>query len=234
MRARTPLNSPPYYAPYNGAIEQCIRELKQNVGQALPVPDSWNVAQVGMFVAVAAKSNYRHRRCLGGANAQDIYGQKQRRGHWSQRQRHHAFEWISTNAKAILCMECRGPILTPAMKKVRTHLRLAGKTFLKSGCSIYSINIIPTFITPTAESPSSMPGWIFSRTSIMPISIGTTENWKPWQQSNSIMWKTSQSRTTSSHPVPLWPSIRSCRISRLTMNGSGPAVRRRVIKKQTR
>ena len=98
-----PLNSPAYYAPYNGAIEQGIKELKKEVARALPVPESWNVAQVGPFVAVAAaQRNYQPRRCLGGLNAKDIYNQKQRRGRWNQRQRHQAFEWISSRAKAIL------------------------------------------------------------------------------------------------------------------------------------
>ena len=98
-----PLNSPAYYAPYNGAIEQGIKELKKEVARALPVPGSWNVAQVGPFVAVAAaQRNYQPRRCLGGLNAKDIYRQKQRRGRWNQRQRHQAFEWISHRAKAIL------------------------------------------------------------------------------------------------------------------------------------
>jgi hypothetical protein len=98
-----PLNSPAYYAPYNGAIEQGIKELKKEVARALPVPESWNVAQVGPFVAVAAaQRNYQPRRCLGGLNAKDIYSQKPRRGRWNQRQRHQAFEWISSRAKAIL------------------------------------------------------------------------------------------------------------------------------------
>ena len=73
------------------------------MARALPVPESWNVAQVGPFVAVAAaQRNYQPRRCLGGANAKDIYSRKQRRGRWNQRQRHQAFEWISSRAKAIL------------------------------------------------------------------------------------------------------------------------------------
>ena len=54
-------------------------------------------------VAVAAaQRNYQPRRCLGGLNAKDIYSRKQRRGRWNQRQRHEAFEWISSHAKAIL------------------------------------------------------------------------------------------------------------------------------------
>jgi hypothetical protein len=69
------------------------------VARALPVPESWNVAQVGPFVAVAAAlRNYQSRRCLGGLNAKDIYRQKQRRGRWNHRQRHQAFEWISCHA----------------------------------------------------------------------------------------------------------------------------------------
>lgn len=98
-----PLNSPAYYAPYNGAIEQGIRELKDEVRRALPVPESWSLPQVAPFVAVAAaKRNYVPRRCLGGANASDRYGQRQRRGRWNKRQRHEAFEWIYTHARAIV------------------------------------------------------------------------------------------------------------------------------------
>jgi len=98
-----PLNSPAYYAPYNGAIEQGIGEIKKEMARALPVPESWNVAQVGAFVAVAAaQRNYQPRRCLGGANAKDIYSRKHRRGHWQKRERHEAFGWISDRAKAIL------------------------------------------------------------------------------------------------------------------------------------
>jgi hypothetical protein len=72
-----PLNSPAYYIPYNGAIEQGIKELKKELARALPVQESWNVAQVGPFVVVAAaRRNCQPRRCLGSAN---IYSQKQRR-----------------------------------------------------------------------------------------------------------------------------------------------------------
>ena len=43
------------------------------MSRALPVPESWNGAQVGPFVAVAAaQRKYQPRRCLGGANAKDI------------------------------------------------------------------------------------------------------------------------------------------------------------------
>ncbi len=35
----SPLNSPAYYATYNGAIEQGIKELKKAMARALPVPE---------------------------------------------------------------------------------------------------------------------------------------------------------------------------------------------------
>ena len=98
-----PLNSPTYYPSYNGGIEKGIRELKERLERELPVPESWNLTQVGAFVAVAAaEENYKPRRCLGGATAKEVYSQKQSRGHWSQRQRHEAFAWTSARAKVIL------------------------------------------------------------------------------------------------------------------------------------
>ncbi len=42
---------------------------------ALPVPESWNIGQVALFVAVAAaKRYYLSCCCLRGANTEDIYG----------------------------------------------------------------------------------------------------------------------------------------------------------------
>ena len=35
-----PLNSPAYYAPYNGAIEQGIKELKKEMARALPAANA--------------------------------------------------------------------------------------------------------------------------------------------------------------------------------------------------
>ncbi len=98
-----PLNSPAYYPGYNGAIEKGIRELKERLERDLPVPQSWNVAQVGSFVEVeAALENFKHRRSLGGATAKEVYDKKPKRGHWSKRKRHDVFTSTSARAKAIL------------------------------------------------------------------------------------------------------------------------------------
>jgi hypothetical protein len=98
-----PLNSPPYYPSYNGGVEKGIRELKERLKRELPVPESWDVTQVGAFVAVAAaEENHKPRRCLGGATAREVYGKKQERHRWSQRERHEAFVSTTARAKAIL------------------------------------------------------------------------------------------------------------------------------------
>jgi hypothetical protein len=138
-----PLNSPAYYAPYNGGIENGIRELKDEVRRTLPVPQNWNVAEAAPFVAVAAaKRNYQSRRCLGGANAQDIYRQKSRRGHWNQRQRHAAFEWISTRAKAII--ENRMKIDRHSVQAAWRH---AVEAWL-SDQALVDLHIKPASVTP--------------------------------------------------------------------------------------
>ncbi len=148
-----PLNSPPYYAPYNGAIEQAIRELKKDMVQALPVPQSWDPAQVSLFLAVlTAKANHRSRKCLGGQTAQHLYGQKQRRGCWNQRQRHQAFEWIRSHAKARLENKAKGD-----QRSTNAAWRHAVEAWL-SDQALIAVSIKPKSVTPFCP-PSGPINW---------------------------------------------------------------------------
>jgi hypothetical protein len=86
-----PLNSPPYYPPYNGSIENGIRELKTAVLKALPQPWPDSLEFIRKTAeAVAQQRNCRPRRSLQGCSAmQEFYAQPAR---FTRRARHQIFQ----------------------------------------------------------------------------------------------------------------------------------------------
>ena len=63
-----PLNSPVYYAPYNGAIEEAQREMKRCLGEKL------NFEPIGPYAEAAAHDlNHRLRDSLGGRTSCQVY-----------------------------------------------------------------------------------------------------------------------------------------------------------------
>jgi transposase InsO family protein len=67
-----PLNSPPFYPPYNGAMERSIRDWKRHLSKRLlcPAPDPVMAAVVE---TIAHELNHQPRRCLKGKSACQIH-----------------------------------------------------------------------------------------------------------------------------------------------------------------
>jgi len=141
-----PLNSPPYYAPYNGAIEKGIRELKETLSGCLPVrPQVWQPDAIAPFAnAVAHLRNCRPRRSLCGHSATESY-HHQSRTRFGRRERHATFEWIKLRSNATMqqmekldrrnidaawrhaaesWLRCQGLIILSVNGKVLPHLPL--------------------------------------------------------------------------------------------------------------
>ena len=69
-----PLNSPEYYAPYNGAIEESQREVKRCLRDklALDLPDSRD--HITAYAEAAVNDlNHRHRPCLNGRTSCQLF-----------------------------------------------------------------------------------------------------------------------------------------------------------------
>lgn len=98
-----PLNSPAYYAPYNGAIEKGIREFKEKLSACLHSnPDQWKPAQLAPLTnAVANLRNCKPRSSLGGHSAAETF-YHQPRSRFGIRKRHITFEWIKSYSNANL------------------------------------------------------------------------------------------------------------------------------------
>lgn len=103
QQAVIPLNSPAYYPPYNGGIENGIRELKQSLTPCLPsAPEQWEPAVLAPSArAITHLRNCRPRRGLRGQSAAQAY-HHQPRARFDRRARHETFEWLRRHAHATM------------------------------------------------------------------------------------------------------------------------------------
>lgn len=67
-----PLNSPPHFPRYNGAMERSIGELKRRLAQKLLLPAEDRLLVVALE-ATTHELNHRKRRCLHGRTACEVY-----------------------------------------------------------------------------------------------------------------------------------------------------------------
>jgi hypothetical protein len=95
-----PLNSPEYYAPYNGAIEESQRELKACLREKLipDLPDSENPS-LAVYAEVAAHDlNHRLRPCLRGKTSCQVFFPLEERPIFSKCERREIYdilrEWV--------------------------------------------------------------------------------------------------------------------------------------------
>jgi hypothetical protein len=94
-----PINSPPYMAPYNGAIEHTQGEFKDYL--RLWKWKANTIDEFGLLAETAAHVlNHRSRRCLNGQTACRIYFGNKRRG-YPKRQRKTIYNWIRDLAAEI-------------------------------------------------------------------------------------------------------------------------------------
>lgn len=97
-----PVNSPPYYPPYNGAIEEAQTELKNGLDEKLRFRAGCNHEHMEMYAATVENYlNHKPRPCLGGKNSCRVYFDNRRT--FSKWERRDAYEWITNLRNDILC-----------------------------------------------------------------------------------------------------------------------------------
>jgi transposase InsO family protein len=97
-----PINSPPYYPPYNGAIEEAQTELKCGLDEKLRFRPACAHEHLEMYAATVENDlNHKSRPCLEGRNSCLVYFT----GKWSfsKWKRRDAYEWITNLQNDILC-----------------------------------------------------------------------------------------------------------------------------------
>lgn len=97
-----PLNSPAVYPPYNGAVEESQKELKEGLRQKLalgkcPAGQIEDKAQ-----AVLNELNHRPRPCLNGRNSCQVFFDLRRRKKFTKRDRRAIYDWLKETEDYIL------------------------------------------------------------------------------------------------------------------------------------
>ena len=98
-----PLNSPVYYAPYNGAIEEAQREMKRCLGEKLNWSSICSREQIGPYAEAAAHDlNHRLRDCLGGRTSCQVYFGSGPKPVFTKRERRNIYDCLMERVERIL------------------------------------------------------------------------------------------------------------------------------------
>jgi transposase InsO family protein len=89
-----PLNSPPYWPRYNGAMEKSIGDLKRRLTERLTEPAEDRLLVLAVEATVH-ELNHRQRRCLEGRTACEVYHNPTSRLRFNRRQREEVLELLS-------------------------------------------------------------------------------------------------------------------------------------------
>jgi hypothetical protein len=97
-----PVNSPPYYPPYNGAIEEAQTELKTGLDEKIKARPVCGHEHMEMYAATVENDlNHKPRHCLGGKNSCQVYFTGKRM--FSKWERRDVYAWITNLRNDILC-----------------------------------------------------------------------------------------------------------------------------------
>ncbi|MCL5024450.1 MAG: transposase family protein [Nitrospirae bacterium] len=99
-----PLNSPVYYAPYNGAIEEAQAELKRGLAARLAYKPHCPREHLEAYASTVEHDlNHKPRPCLKSKNACQVYFTNKRT--FSKWERRDAYAWITNLQNDILCSD---------------------------------------------------------------------------------------------------------------------------------
>lgn len=121
-----PLNNPPYYPRYNGAMEKSIRDFKAALDQRQQLTGTVP-KDLALAVEVTAHDlNHRRRRCLQGRTACAVFHDESQRLRWSKRQRQTIFRLLLQEFGAML-----GKTPDDAQHRPATLWRLTVESWLR-------------------------------------------------------------------------------------------------------
>jgi hypothetical protein len=129
-----PLNSPTYYAPYNGAIEESQRELKGGLREKLlapcPPPEEDSLA---IYAEVAAHDlNHRNRPCLRDKNSCQVFFTSEERPVFSKLERREIYDMVLARVERILTsMNEFGKSAREAAWRIAVEFYLQSRGFIK-------------------------------------------------------------------------------------------------------
>ena len=158
-----PLNSPPYYPPYNGGMECAVRELKTLLVEKILAHGPSPEAQVQAWAEVLAHElNHRPRGCLHGRIACRVFQDaKPALQAYTLRKRKEVFDWINELTRVLIQVSA-----VHTQRQAATARRLAVETWLQTNgvititqnqtvLPIFSENNAHNYVAPTPNAGGS-------------------------------------------------------------------------------
>jgi hypothetical protein len=143
-----PLNSPEYYAPYNGGIEESQRELKSCLREklALGLPDCSD--HLSAYAEAAANDlNHRIRPCLNGRTSCQVFFQSANKPVFTKRERREIYDSIMEKVERILsAMKQPAQTIRELAWKIALESWLRSKGYIKVYINQKCHPILPPFL----------------------------------------------------------------------------------------
>jgi hypothetical protein len=128
-----PLNSPEYYAPYNGAIEESQRELKSCLREklVLGLPDCSD--HLAAYAEAAVNDlNHRIRPCLNGRTSCQVFFASADKPVFTKRERRGIYDWVMERVERILlAMNQSGPAVRESAWRIAVESWLRSRGYIK-------------------------------------------------------------------------------------------------------
>jgi hypothetical protein len=143
-----PLNSPAYYAPYNGAIEESQREVKQCLREKLPS----DITNLQNHIAAYAEAgvndlNHRIRPCLNGRTSCQAFFESGSRPAFTKRDRREIYDSIMEKVERILsAMNQSGQAIKESAWRIAVESWLKSRGFIKVHINQKCHPILPPFL----------------------------------------------------------------------------------------
>jgi len=143
-----PLNSPGYYASYNGAIEESQREVKsclrKKLMQGLLDPGGHITAYAE---AVVNDLNHRIRPCLNGKTSCQAFFESGNRPAFTKRKRREIYDWVMERVERILsAMRQSGQAVRESAWRIAVESWLRSKGYIKLHINQKCHPILPPFL----------------------------------------------------------------------------------------
>jgi hypothetical protein len=143
-----PLNSPGYYAPYNGAIEESQREVKRSLREKLALGLADCRDHISAYAeAVINDLNHRIRPCLGGRTSCQVFFVSTDKPVFTKRERRGIYDWEIERAERILStMNQSGQAVQESAWRIAVESWLRSKRYIKVHINQKCHPILPPFL----------------------------------------------------------------------------------------
>jgi len=145
-----PLNSPDYYAPYNGAIEESQGELKRCLGEKLEIGVGWMREEIQPYAEAAAQDlNHLRRDCLEGRTSCQVYWGSELKPVFTKRERREIYDCLMERTERILlALNASGLVAREAAWRIAAEFWLNSKGHIR----VHNNQKVSPYLSPTLAS----------------------------------------------------------------------------------